>query len=116
MMAFVLVLIAATAYSQAQKTDTFKVYGNCDMCKHRIEKAIKMDVIKSEWNPENKQMVVVYDPGKINNGDIQKKIAMVGHDTEKFKADDEVYKKLPGCCLYDRKKENTHQDHSGHKH
>ena len=104
MMASVLVLIAATAFSQTEKTDTFKVYGNCDMCKYRIEKAIKKDVVKSEWNPETKMMTVTYDAGKISNDDIQKKIAAVGHDTEKFKAEDKVYKKLPGCCLYDRKK------------
>jgi hypothetical protein len=32
--------------------------------------------------------------------DIQKAIAQIGHDTEKFKAPDEVYNKLPECCLY----------------
>ena len=116
MMAFVLVLIAATAFSQTEKTDTFKVYGNCDMCKYRIEKTVKRDVIKGEWNPETKMMTVTYDAGKISNDDLQKKIAAVGHDTEKFKAEDKVYKKLPGCCLYDRKKEDKTEDHSGHKH
>lgn len=37
----------------------------------------------------------------------RKKIAAVGHDTEKFEADDKVYEKLPGCCLYERKKKET---------
>ena len=37
---------------------------------------------------------------------IQKKIAAVWVDTEKYSADDEVYNELPGCCLYERKKEN----------
>ena len=105
MMASVLALVAATAFSQAEKTDTFKVYGNCDMCKYRIEKAVKKDVIKREWNSETKLMVVTYDTDKITSGDIQKKIAAVGHDTEKFKADDKVYKKLPDCCLYERRKD-----------
>jgi Cu(I)/Ag(I) efflux system membrane fusion protein len=27
-------------------------------------------------------------------------IAKNGHDTEKYKAPDEVYKQLPECCLY----------------
>jgi hypothetical protein len=26
----------------------------------------------------------------------------VGHDTEKYRADDKAYAKLPGCCKYDR--------------
>ena len=40
-----------------------------------------------------------------SNYDIQKKIAEVGHDTEKYSADDKVYENLPGCCHYKRKKE-----------
>ena len=47
---------------------------------------------------------VVYDPSKTNSDVIQKKIIAVGHDTDKYKADDKVYAKLPGCCQYDRKK------------
>lgn len=116
MMVTVLGLIATTTFAQTEKTDTFKVYGNCEMCKYRIEKVAKKDVIKSEWNPETKMMIVTYDAGKITNDDIQKKIAAVGHDTEKFKADDEAYKKLPGCCLYERKKEDKFDYHSQHKH
>jgi len=36
--------------------------------------------------------------------DIQKKIAATGDDTQKYKADDIAYAKLPGCCQYERKK------------
>ena len=52
---------------------------------------------------------IVYDPAKISNDDIQKKIAAVGHDTEKYTAIDSVYQKLPGCCHYERKKINPEQ-------
>jgi len=31
---------------------------------------------------------------------IHKAIANAGHDTDKEKAPDEVYKNLPGCCQY----------------
>lgn len=41
-----------------------------------------------------------FDVPKTNSDAIQKAIAKVGHDTEKFKAPDDVYKKLPECCLY----------------
>ena len=37
---------------------------------------------------------------KANASAIQKAIAKAGHDTEKFKAPDKVYKQLPECCLY----------------
>jgi len=87
------------------KTETFKVWGNCDMCKTRIEKAAKIEgVKKAEWNPDTKILTLVYNPSAIKSDDILRKVAAAGHDTEKFKAADEVYKKLPGCCQYERNK------------
>jgi len=88
-----------------EKTDTFKVYGNCDMCKKKIEKAASSieGVKKAEWNEETGVMTVTYNGDKTSLDDIQKKIASVGYDTEKFPADDAAYKKLPGCCKYERK-------------
>lgn len=90
------------------KTDTVKVYGECGMCKSRIQKTLKIDgIANAVWNTETKMLVVEYDASKITNDDIQKKIAAVGHDTEKYSADDKVYEKLPGCCHYERKKTET---------
>ncbi len=87
------------------KTESFKVSGNCGSCKARIEKAAMMDgVSKAEWNQDTKKLTVVYDPSKVTNDAIQKKIAAVGHDTEKYKADDKAYNKLDACCQYERKK------------
>jgi copper chaperone CopZ len=88
----------------APRTDKFKVSGNCEMCKSRIEKAAKVDgVTKAEWNKETQMLAVTYDPSKVKSEDVQKKVAAAGHDTEKFKATDQAYKKLPSCCQYDRK-------------
>jgi periplasmic mercuric ion binding protein len=85
----------------AAKTETIKVSGACDMCKTRIEKAAKINgVIKAEWNTDTKILTLVYDPAKANSDDVQKKIVAVGHDTEKFKADDKAYNALPDCCKY----------------
>ena len=87
------------------KTETIKVWGNCDLCKARIEKAAKVNgVSKASWDTKTKMLSLVYDPSKTNSDDIQKKIAAVGHDTEKYKADDKAYAKLDACCQYDRKK------------
>ena len=87
------------------KTETIKVWGNCETCQARIEKAAKADgVSKASWDKDTKLLTLVYDPSKVKSDEIQKKIAAVGHDTEKFKAEDKVYAKLPGCCQYDRKK------------
>jgi mercuric ion binding protein len=83
------------------KTETIKVSGNCELCKARIEKAAKVDgVSKAEWNQNTKLLTLVYNPKVVTSDAVQKKIASVGHDTEKYKADDKVYNSLPGCCKY----------------
>jgi periplasmic mercuric ion binding protein len=95
----------STIKSSSDKTDNIKVYGKCGMCKSRIQKALKVDgITSSNWNTETKILSVTYVPAKISNDEIQKKIAGIGHDTEKYKATEEAYENLPGCCHYDRKK------------
>jgi Cu(I)/Ag(I) efflux system membrane fusion protein len=81
---------------------TFKVSGECEMCKDRIETAAKTvsGVKSAEWSAEKQLLHVQFDETKTNSDAIQKAIAAVGHDTEKFKASDNVYKALPECCLY----------------
>ena len=84
-------------------TDSIRVNGACGMCKSRIEKNLKMEGISSaNWNKDTKILIVSYDPAKMTNDAIQKKMASLGHDTEKYRAEDSVYEKLPGCCHYDR--------------
>jgi copper chaperone CopZ len=85
------------------ETITFKVWGNCEMCKARIEKAMKLEgVKKGEWNVDTKMATVTFDIHSVGPEAIHKAIAAVGYDTELVSADDKVYKKLPGCCQYDR--------------
>ena len=51
-------------------------------------------------------MEVTLDDSKTNVENVEKAVAEVGHDTNKFKATDEAYNDLPSCYLYDRTKEN----------
>ena len=75
------------------------------MCKETIEGSLKVEGIsKANWSPETKMISVAYDTTKINLDQIQKNIASVGYDSEKYKGDDNAYKELPECCQYDRKK------------
>jgi mercuric ion binding protein len=103
------VVIGLNTFAQTQnkvssKTETIAVSGNCNSCKARIEKAAKIDgVSKADWNKDTKVLTLVYDPSKVTSDEVQKKIAAVGHDTEKYKADDKAYNSLPGCCQYERK-------------
>jgi copper chaperone CopZ len=90
---------------KGSKSESFKVNGVCGMCKTRIENGLKMDGIsKAEWDKTTKMATVTYDPSKVTVDAMKKKVASLGHDTDKYKADDEVYSKLPGCCHYDRAK------------
>ena len=87
------------------KTETIKVWGECETCQTSIEKASKVDgVSKASWDKTTKLLTLVYDPSKVKSDDIKKKIAAVGYDTEKYKAEDKVYAKLNACCKYERKK------------
>lgn len=83
---------------------SFKVSGNCEMCKTTIEKAAKsLDGVKmARWNPETKKLKVKFIEGTTDLDEIQKAIAAIGYDTEKYKADDEVYNALHHCCHYER--------------
>ncbi len=90
---------------QAAKTETFKVWGACGMCKSRIEDAVKTEgATAASWDVKTKMLTVSFDPKKSSIDALSKKLASVGHDTEKYKAPDEVYAKLPGCCHYERNK------------
>jgi len=94
----------STIVSNGITTSTFKVWGNCDMCKETIEGSLKVEgVTKADWNTETKMISVAYDTTKISLDQIQKNIAFVGYDNEKYKGDDNAYNELPGCCQYDRK-------------
>jgi len=87
------------------KNESFKVWGKCEMCKTRIESTLKGEgVTNASWDQKTLMLTVSYDSLKTNRDALSKKLASVGHDTEKYKAPDEVYAKLPACCHYERVK------------
>lgn len=94
----------ATTKNSNKKHVMVSVGGLCEMCKERIETAAKSvtGVESANWETDTKMLHLNFDSSKTNSDEIQKAVAKAGHDTEKFKAPDEVYKKLPECCLYDR--------------
>ena len=108
---FIAAMIAATilfsncsaqtiAHSQ---TETVKIYGNCGMCKKTIEKAaLKTGIAIADWDSKTQIAKITFDTTKTNLDEILKNIAAVGYDSEKFRAPEEVYNNLHGCCQYDR--------------
>lgn len=87
----------------SSKTETFKVWGKCEMCKARIEKtAIASGATTAEWNVKTKILTVNFDPAKTSVEYLSDKLAKSGHDTENNKAKDKAYNALPDCCKYER--------------
>ena len=105
--AVILFSVFSTSQSFAQQSiskETFKVWGNCGMCKKTIEKsAITAGAKTANWNEETHQLQVSYSSAKTSINKIQQAIATSGYDTQDFKANDKAYNNLHGCCQYERK-------------
>jgi len=103
---FLLLLSAAGSRAQkisSSKFDTvdFKVFGNCEMCKERIEEAAKGKGVKdATWDIDSKILKLVYATSQTSIDKVQQRIAEAGHDNGSKKAKDAVYNGLPACCLY----------------
>lgn len=118
---FIAVVLASAGTSFAQKTQgksakapkgaitaSFKAYGNCGMCERRIESALTQmpGVVSADWNAETAALTVKYLGKSVTLPEIKQKVAAVGHDTDEFRAPDEIYDKLHGCCKYERPANN----------
>ena len=87
---------------QGNTKTEFRVSGNCDMCKGRIEKAAMSvsGVSNTVWNSKTKKINLEFNSSITNLNAISKAIASAGHDTEKDKAESKTYNALPACCKY----------------
>lgn len=95
--------LASISFAQKNQKESFKVSGNCEMCKAKIEKAAKAAGASfAEWDVDTKMLTVKYNASSTNTAAIQQKIAETGYDTPQVKAADEAYNKLPRCCKYTR--------------
>ncbi|MCZ2356815.1 MAG: cation transporter [Bacteroidia bacterium] len=83
---------------------TFEVWGNCNMCKKTIEKAARIEGVKSAvWNKGTHKMHVIYHNSVTSPEKVQQAVAKSGYDTELYYGDEESYKNLHTCCQYKRK-------------
>jgi len=106
-------LSSLTLFAGSPRTEKFKVGGNCDMCKTRIEKAAKSvdGVSAADWNKETKMIELTFNPDKTELEKVHEAIAMAAHDTEIISATDEAYANLPSCCKYKRINKQTAHAH-----
>lgn len=98
-----------TGMVNAQSTSTtFKVWGNCGMCKKNIETAATASGASSaSWDQKTKMMTVSFDKNTTSLQKIQTAIADAGYDNDGATASDAAYNKLHGCCQYDRNNESS---------
>ena len=105
--------INGTMNAQSTST-TFKVWGNCGMCKKNIETAATTNgATSASWNQKTKMLTVSFDAQSSSVQKIQSAIADAGYDNEGVTAPDAAYNKLHGCCQYDRKSESSGSTEKG---
>ena len=108
MLSIIMLSMNGCALFQGKKNKvntSFTVYGSCEMCKERIETALDRQGIQTAyWSKEEQKVFITYQSNLFTEEQLHNIVAMVGHDTEKVKADNIVYQNLPGCCHY-RKEE-----------
>ncbi len=112
LIAILVFLFSASSLVTAQEASaSFKVNGNCNMCKENIESASMLKGVKSStWSKKTHVLTVKYDESKVKLDDIHASIAKKGYDTDKVSADDKTYRKLPKCCRYDREEKPKVQE------
>ncbi len=101
-------LISVTfSFSQSKRfqKESFKVWGNCGMCKSVIENAAEsLEGVKyAKWNVRTGILKVKFKENLVDLKTIQKSIANTGYDTDLYRADDKIYNDLHYCCKYERK-------------
>ncbi|MEI6948363.1 TonB-dependent receptor [Paraflavisolibacter sp. H34] len=116
-LALVVSLFLATVKAQQpavnDSTVSFKVFGNCEMCKDRIEKAAKIKGVKSaSWDADTRMLSLLFQPSVASLAKVHARVAAAGHDTELEKAKDATYKNLPGCCQYRETEAAPAHDHT----
>lgn len=89
-------------FAQQLSHNQFKVRGNCEMCKERIEKTAKKAGAKTAKYSIDSQTLTLETEPNVSADNILKEVAKAGHDNEKFQAEDADYKALPACCHYKR--------------
>jgi len=85
---------------------TAHIYGNCDKCKVRIEKAAALNgVTEINWHIDSKLLNCKVDTTATSLNTVLKAIAAAGYDNDAYQGDDYAYNKLPQSCQYERKTE-----------
>lgn len=82
------------------KEAKIKTTAQCELCKERIEKAVKkLNGIEScDLQVDSKVLTVKYDSEATDIDKIRKAVNKAGYGADDTKADAKAYRKLPKCC------------------
>ncbi|HRC32253.1 MAG TPA: heavy metal-associated domain-containing protein [Bacteroidia bacterium] len=98
---FIIFTSAFSNVSNAQ-TDTAVIAtsAQCDMCKNKIENALRFEkgVKLATLDVKSKNVTVIYNSKKTDADKIRKAISMLGYDADNISADSASYNKLHECC------------------
>lgn len=94
--------VAEHAHDHNDTHALLAVGGSCDMCTDRIINTVNEieGVTQASYDLEKQELHIHFDDAQTSTDAISKALAAVGHDTELYKAEQEVYDALPGCCKY----------------
>src|SRR5664279_2809118 len=83
---------AQKGFNNAVKNESLKVWGECGMCKKKIEQAAKnAGAETAAWDEETKTLLLSFNTYTTNSTKIQQAIATTGYDTKDFSATSEAY-------------------------
>ena len=101
---FSLAIVSCETPNNNVKVEKLMIYGNCSMCKKKIETAGNIEgIVKVVWDKNSQLAKLTFDTTKTNTDEILKRISLSGYDSDKFRAPDDVYNKLHECCHYERR-------------
>lgn len=107
----IFLLCSSFIFAQQLSQNQFKVKGNCNLCKERIETTAKKAGAKTAKYSVDSQILTVETEPDVSADNILKEVAKAGHDNEKFQADEVTYQSLPACCHYERDSTLTAKEH-----
>lgn len=110
----IFLLFTSFTFAQNLSQNQFKVKGNCNLCKERIETTAKKAGAKQAAYSVDSQTLTIETEDGVSTDNILREVAKAGHDNEKFKASEADYNALPACCHYERDQHSVDQDHKTH--
>ncbi len=105
---FLLVLAVAFPFAALAQIKDFDaavitINADCSSCGKTIEDAAyEKKVANAKWDPQTKQLRIVFNSKKTTLSEVLKRISYAGFDTPEFRAPNHAYDKLPECCKYRR--------------